>query len=530
VIERLIENWLINTGERGYETPFAQLLAAEGHRIVQGPVHHPFEHGKDILTIAPDDSLHAYQLKGPDLDNLQSFERIQSQLLALAGAAIVHPNISPPRRANHVFLVTNATLTPPVRDRIEKFNLGNVPEGWPRIETIERDQLLGRFLMAHGKYMPESLPEVRTLLELYYSDPSPRFPVNMFASYLTKILPFPPATPTLSDCRHAVGSAALLTSYAASGWQRAENHLGVAQAWLTLCMTLMRFAAVHNLNDSHWLGSYELAFEAARTALASLSKEAFETIDLVVPDMVDGLAYSPRALLVCGLVGAYFLSERTLGEVDTTTRDYVGSILSREGKFIKVTGEYDVGCFLSFICALEQLGDIRRAEGMMLSLVNTLAKHNKRHSTNPLPDPYHDTEQILLHQIGADSDLDGEEFDGRSYTLHVAIEWLTRRLLRRHLAMMWPDITRVQFLEFRPSTPDRYLAVEDDEGELKMWFAGQPQSWATLLAESTELDKKKLPEVLWSHREMIPYLALLLPHRLTATLSNAIDAICANPR
>jgi hypothetical protein len=63
VIERLIENWLVNAGERGFETAFAQILASEEHTILQGPVHHPFEHGKDILTISPNGELHAYQLK-----------------------------------------------------------------------------------------------------------------------------------------------------------------------------------------------------------------------------------------------------------------------------------------------------------------------------------------------------------------------------------------------------------------------------------------------------------------------------------
>ena len=75
--------------------------------------------------------LHAYQLKGPDLVKLRDFEKLQGQLFALAGTAITHPAVAPSRRADRVFLVTNATLTPPVRDRIEKFNISTVPEGWP---------------------------------------------------------------------------------------------------------------------------------------------------------------------------------------------------------------------------------------------------------------------------------------------------------------------------------------------------------------------------------------------------------------
>ena len=53
MLARLIENWLINAGERGFEVPFTQLLATEGFRVLQGPVHHPFEHGKDIIAFDP---------------------------------------------------------------------------------------------------------------------------------------------------------------------------------------------------------------------------------------------------------------------------------------------------------------------------------------------------------------------------------------------------------------------------------------------------------------------------------------------
>ena len=530
MIERLIENWLTSAGERGYEVPFAQLLASEGHRIIQGPVHHPFEHGKDILTFAVNGELHAYQLKGSDLVNLKDFEKIQGQLLALTGTAITHPAVTPARRADRVFLVTNATLTPPVRDRIEKFNTSNVPSAWPPIEPIEHDQLLARFVAAHGKYLPQSLPEIRILLEFYYGDPTSLFPVKQFARYLSKILPFPPQDASIPACRQAIASLTLLTAYAASSWMRKENHLGVAQAWLTACITLMRFAAVRNLDTQPWLGSYKLALEAARVALASLSKEAAHAEDLVVSDLVDGLVYPSRALMVSGFLGAYFLSERTLGDVDESATERVRTLLKREASFVQVVGESDVPALMITACALEHLGQIQTGEKMMLSFVRSLSKRNQRKSDEALADPYHDTEQVLLHLNSADSDLEAEEFDGRSYMLHVTIDWLARRLWRQNLAMMWSDITRVLLLEFEPSSPEQYLAVQDDDGELKMWFAGQPQSWATLLKQSLALDRDRLPKILWERREMIPYLPLLFPYRLTATLGQAIDTLAHHPR
>ena len=530
MIERLIENWLTSAGERSYEVPFAQLLASEDHRVIQGPVHHPFEHGKDILTFSANGELHAYQLKGPDLVRLGDFEKIQGQLLALQATAITHPAVTPSRRADRVFLVTNTTLTPPVRDRIEKFNVAGKSSGWPSIEPIERDQLLKRFVAAHGKYLPQSLSDVRTLIELYYSDPASLFPVQPFAEYLSAILPFPPQGASIPACRNAIASVTLLTAYAAASWTRSENHLCVAQAWLTACITLMRFAAVRRLDTRLWLGSYELALEAVRVALASLSKEAAQAKDLVVSDLIDGFIYPSRALLVSGFLGAYLLSERTLGDVDESVTERVRAILTREAPHVEIVGESAVPAFMITACALGQLGKIQTADGMMLSLVRNLSQLNQRHSDRALADPYHDTEQVLLKQIGADSDLEDEEFDGRSYMLHVAIEWVARRLWRQHLARMWSDITQVEFLEFQPSSADQYLAVQDDAGELKMWSAGQPQSWATLLAQSRTLDRDRLPEILWERREMIPYLPLLFPYRLTATLGHAIDAVATDPR
>ena len=254
-----------------------------------------------------------------------------------------------------------------------------------------------------------------------------------------------------------------------------------------------------------------------------------EKFGLVVPDMVDGLVYPSRALLVSGFLGGYFLSERTLGEVDKCEKTNVRTVLKREVSHLRIAGECDAAPWMVTACALEHLGQIQLAEGMMLSLVRTLSKLNQRHSEKALADPYHTTEQVLLHQFGADSDLDGEHFDGRSYTLHIAIAWLARRLWRQHLAMMWSDITHVEFLEFQPSTPNQYLAVEDPDGRLRTSFAGQPQSWGALLAQSRILDRSQLPEILWERREMIPYLPLLFPYRLTATLAHAIDTVATNP-
>jgi len=154
--------------------------------------------------------------------------------------------------------------------------------------------------------------------------------------------------------------------------------------------------------SSFEFATYEIAFEAARVSLAALSKEASEAMDLVVPDIVDGLVYGSRSLSVCGFLGAYLLSERTLDTFDPSITERIRTVLSREIKYVRLAGESDVPLFLLLASALEQLGDIKAAEAAMLSLVRTISKLNQRHSPAALADPYHDTEQVLLHSFGAD--------------------------------------------------------------------------------------------------------------------------------
>ena len=384
-------------------------------------------------------------------------------------------------------------------------------------------------MAAHEKYLPQSLTDIQTLIKMYYSDPSSPFPVKDFAKFISGILPFPPRKAKKRDFRQAITSVTLLTAYSVSSWTRQENHLCVAQAWLTTCTVLMRFSVACSLDSDLWMASYKLALEAARVSLLSLVREAANAEDLVIPDPAESIIYPSRALLVCGFISAFFLSEQTLVSVDDSTRKLVRTVLTREWSHVRIVGESDVPAFIVTACALEQIGQIRAAETMMLALVRTLSTLNVRHSAEALAGPYHDTEEVLMHKLGAESDLEIEEFDGHSYMLHTAIEWLARRLLRQNLSMMWPDITRVRFVEFQPSSPDQLLSVEDEDGQLKMWDAARPQSWAKLLEQARSLDRRCIPEVLWSQREMIPYLPLLFPYRLTSNLGRAIHAIASNP-
>ena len=176
-----------------------------------------------------------------------------------------------------------------------------------------------------------------------------------------------------------------------NSWTQAENHLCTAQAWLTFCVTLLRFAEVRQLAETEWRTSYDLALEVARASLASLSKEAADAPDLAVPGLTEGLFYRSRALLVCGYLSGYWLSERTLGRVDKPITDRVRLVLRREAFTPSSSESVTFQRFFELSCALGQLGDILPAEYRMLALASQLATANKRHcagsAAGPVPRP-----------------------------------------------------------------------------------------------------------------------------------------------
>jgi len=109
MLDRLVDNWLAKANERSFQRPFAHILADEGHTILHITRHCAMEGGKDILTLAPDGTPCAYQLKGAPTGKIKLSHwrsEIQTQALSLVTGKLVHPSV---RGGKHhrSYLVTN---------------------------------------------------------------------------------------------------------------------------------------------------------------------------------------------------------------------------------------------------------------------------------------------------------------------------------------------------------------------------------------------------------------------------------------
>lgn len=522
MLARIVDNWLTSAGELGYQAPFTQLIAGEGYRVLHAPVHHPYEHGKDIVAVSPGGDLHAFQLKGGDI-GLAELEKIQGQLFALAGTVVSYPGVEPPRRPDRVHLVTNGRLTAPARDRLSAFNDANRDLGFPPVEAIERDQLVGRFVAANGNYFPAEPRDINRFLEIILGDGRGPVDKQRVAAFL-ETYAAPDRETTALGWQRNISSAVLIAAYLSGPWQTCGNHVGVADVWLILAATILRIAERESLDADRWELSYMLALEAARAALRDLLTEACAAEDLVIPHLAEGLVYPTRAGVVCGYCSALFLSERIVGNADALAPG-LRTLLLREQSFIQIVGEAGVPLVVTIATAAELLGEPVLGGVMVARIAHELAAANQPNSENAVADPYHSIEEVLLHGVGGQTHLDDEDCAGEVYTLHVLVDWLARRGYRGEASKLWPNVSRLHLCEFRPGTPDGLLAHDDPSGRLMTWALPQPTSWTELREAAKSVRESALPMTLWRRLELLPFLGLIYPYRFGADVAKALDYV-----
>lgn len=158
VIERAIENWLTKTNERNYQAAFCQVLMHQGHRVLHSSSHGPMEQGKDVITIGPDGECHAYQTKTGNI-GLTEWRGIAGEIQELIELPVDYPGVDK-SRLHKAYLVTNGSISDPVRIQINDRNEDNLRRGrqYAHLEVIGGDSLLKSFVDAQGALFRANSP------------------------------------------------------------------------------------------------------------------------------------------------------------------------------------------------------------------------------------------------------------------------------------------------------------------------------------------------------------------------------------
>ncbi|WP_420462540.1 hypothetical protein [Candidatus Palauibacter sp.] len=532
MIENLVDVWLTEASERSYEAAFGQLLVIEGHRVIQGPMHHAHEHGKDIIAWDSAGDLCAYQLKGGSgrLD-VPRIEALKEQLSTAAEAIIRHPSLPDSRLPDRVFLVTNQAATGPAQDRISVLSDGNRHRGLAPLHLIERAELTSRFVAAQRSFFPGSPGALNAFLALFLADGRGELPRQEFFRLLQDILPVIGRKPKAAAAARAISAAALTTALALRKWADDGNHAEVVVGWICFATQILRVAEKYSLGRARWHAAYRLALEEARRNARQLLEEALAAEDLVVPDPAEPLVHSARAVKVCGLVSAFSISQRIEFGVCHEYRGSAGQLVLREFDCLRIVGEVQAPDYFLSILAVNETGRYPVARTMLLSWVRSVARANKPGSTAPLPDPYHSVEDIILDSLPPEGTILADEtFSGTAYTVEIGVRWATRRLWRQSLNAMWGDVSRLSHHRFNPAQPSDYFVPRSDRGRWASRFYPTPTRWSDLRAEAEEHEVAALPGTLRRCPEFVPFYCLALPHRFNAVVADFLDELASHGR
>lgn len=489
----------------------------------------PTSMGRTYIAWNSGNELCVYQLKGGKgkLD-IAAVEKVQSQLLAAAASAVMHPSLPSLRPPDRVYLVTNQAATGPAQDRIRVLSEGNRSRGLAPLQMIVRAELASKFVAAKGRFFPSSPTALNTFLSLFLADGRGELPRHDFFRLLKEILPVSGRIPKAAEAGRAISAAALTTAFALRKWVEKDNHAEIAMGWICYATQVLRLAERNRLGRSRWYRSYRLALEEARRHARHLLDEASGADDLIIPDSAEPIVYEARVVKVCGLVSALNISERIEFGVYRSQRGVAGQLVLRELDSLRVLGEVQAPDYFLSILAVREAGNYRVATSMLLAWVSDVARANQVDSTSPLPDPYHSVEDVILDSLPPQGTILAEEdFAGSAYTVHIGVRWAARRLWRQTLNFTWANVSRIQHYSFEPEKPVDYLVPLNRRGTLTNWSYPTPTSWSDLLSEANKCDFSTLPDTLLKCPELVPFYCLALPHRFNRQVSDLLDRLAS---
>jgi hypothetical protein len=523
VIERAVEDWLTSASERDFQTPFTQVLFAQGHRILYMSRHRPLEEGKDLVTIDPEGGCCAYQLKTGDID-IGRWRHIQGELNDLVELPVDHPAVTPDC-SHKAYLVTNGDISDEVRHRIALLNQKNQSRH-PLVASlgvIGRGDLARDFVNSHGDFLPSRLEDLREFLALYLSDGRSFFPKEQFCRFLSAtVLNDLSAGPKRS--LRAITSAVVLTSYIAGAFQRTNNHFALFEAWICLLAEVIRYATRGKLQTEVWKPTYELILTEVVGRLTALRSEALDREDfLEEPIMGDGgPLYRVRATMVLGAVAALENYLSASQQPEGRAEDVL-ALYRRYSRHLLLWGESAMPFFFSLIRFLETYGHFDSASELLRVVTYGIVQQNSPESNEGLPSPYFSAQEILDELLRLkDSEIGRYEYAGQSYSLESLVLMFARRNRRDVLTELWPRVAHIAFAEFVPANDCDIFAWRTQNGINKGALPTPTQSWRGLVDRAHRVVSEASP-ILDTYKQLLHFLILVYPHRFTPAVTGLLD-------
>ena len=521
LIERVIENRLINTNELGYQVPFCQYLVSEGYTLLHLSSHGQMEQGKDIISIDEKGIPCAFQLKSGDID-LPEWRKIKCEIDELVESPINFPGVRKDIKHRSV-LVTNGIITDPVRRGIDDLNISYQKRRYSEVEVITKMDLLKRFVYVHDVFLPNEPSDFKLFLELLLSDGHEMIDKELTAKFMEGIL-FS-GKESKPELKRKIASGLLLMQYLMRTFENARNHISIIEGWTLFGSYILAMAERYGLEDEYWRQSFNLILHLIKNQFDLLKEEFFSRTDFLEGSWDGGLIYKSRLTMVLGWLSAF--------ELYSEQKDKSYALDKRVFEYIKryykdatwYWGESATPFFVEMSLFAFRFGDTSFSNAILVDLVAQIIVENQSRKGKGFPNPYYSAQQVIEYLYGVgEKEIASDSFLGASYHASAIVDMLVRRNRRTILSEVWKDVSNLLLCEFKPECTWKILTWHCEEGEQVELFYDHPQSWRKILNEASDYKTANMPKTLiqnpFSHFFLICY-----PHRLGRSSIKLIDKL-----
>lgn len=513
---------MTNTNELGYQLPFCQLLLNEGFRTVHISKHNAFEQGKDIIAVDQHDTAHIYQLKGGNVTLKVWRDFIRAEVEELIDLSIVHPSVDK-SKPFVPYLVLNGYLDDTVRLQIQDLNTNGKWKDNP-LKVIVLGELLEKFLKWTYEFTPQEISNYKSFLELYFSEGREFIDDRKFATFLESVLRLNEDGLGKEERKRNISAAVLFSSYVATPFKDAGNHISVIQLLVLLVSHILAVAEKYNLKDRYWKQSFELVWNQVEDAANKLELEVREGFDSLYSSLWDGEIAPYRKQAAVTYVFAFRLTRILQNAADWNTVDVAEFRKLLEGLIVWGESAF-LGQIFGYLYGrkLAEKGDTS-PQVLLIQCLEILIIFNGRKSSYGLPSPYYPIETGLIINLGIlEAEESKEDFVGRSFFLQTIIHLLVRAGRRDILEKHWREITYIQMERFVPEEKWMYFLIHSEKGTHATAFPKQTQSWKELQDEAGTISSNEIPSKLQENPFVIPFYLLAYPHRLNQHLVATLD-------
>lgn len=521
MLERLIENWLDNAGERSYQRCFCQMLTGLGFRIVHNTEHTPLEFGKDVIAVSPDGKLVGYQLKGHPGGTLKpgDFNSIRPQLDQLATLGLTIPGITQ-TIPDECYLVTNGEIDEAVYQQITLLNDSLVARGFSkdRIKTITRGTLLDWAKSLGLSLWPSEMEDFGNLVKLLNYRGDEIFPAHIFDPLLQHTLHLQDDIKA-PELRRRVTSAAIMTALALHSFSRRRNHFAEITAWMMFISYAVAACEKNNLDFSeNCQNAVIVAREAIYDLLGQLCEELQDRKTLAEGDPYSDFPfYRPRALLIYALMAIYWMCSEMQGWRRAQHKDIVEKLIPAELPAQWLWGEGAIPHFLAYLWYRKRVDTAFEAD-MLAAKVLAAILQNKLGEGPYLASPYYDIEEVTRHKslgiLGGDDPFEGDEFEVVSYVCESLMMCLVRTDMKQACKDLWPAFTKVNHERVIPDQAWRYCLYRTGDGATNQTKIYPPTGqWDELQKIAGDVSAPDIPDVLKADPFLLLLFTTIFPFR-----------------